>query len=108
EDVRPFSTTIMSSLSFFAPTQNPQTPLSSRPLQNPLFRPISVSGENFNPHNTQCIPAVKIFSFLELEQNLTFFKGLSSLNLKEIKHLAESRLRKYGCAEGKLRHLEDF
>jgi len=40
-----------------------------RSLQNVLFRPISASGSNFNPQNTQCIPAVKIFAFLELEQN---------------------------------------
>ncbi len=40
-----------------------------RPLQNAPFCPISVSGSNFNPQNTQCIPVVKIFSFLELEQN---------------------------------------
>jgi hypothetical protein len=36
-----------------------------------------VSGSNFNPQNTQCIPAVKIFAFLELEQKLAFFKGLN-------------------------------
>jgi hypothetical protein len=40
-----------------------------RPLQNAPFRPISVSGSNCNPQNTQCIPVVKIFAFLELEQN---------------------------------------
>jgi hypothetical protein len=40
-----------------------------RPLQNAPFRPISVSGSDFNPQNNQCIPAVKIFTFLELEQN---------------------------------------
>jgi len=27
------------------------------------------TGSNFNPQNTQCIPVVKIFAFLELEQN---------------------------------------
>jgi hypothetical protein len=32
------------------------------------FVPISASGSNFNPQNAQCIPAVKIFAFLELEQ----------------------------------------
>jgi hypothetical protein len=26
-----------------------------------------VSGSNFNPQNTKCIPVVKIFAFLELE-----------------------------------------
>jgi hypothetical protein len=47
-----------------------------RPLQNAAFCPISVSGSNFIPQNTQCIPAVKIFAFLELEQKSAFFKGL--------------------------------
>jgi hypothetical protein len=42
---------------------------ASRPLQNAPFCPISVSGSNFNPQNTICIPVVKIFAFLELEQN---------------------------------------
>jgi hypothetical protein len=46
------------------------------------------TGSNFNPQNTQCMSAcpvgpadrtgvIKIFAFLELEQKLTFFKGLS-------------------------------
>jgi hypothetical protein len=47
-----------------------------RPLQNAPFYPISASpmnrdlstGSNFNPQNTQYIPALKIFAFLELEQ----------------------------------------
>jgi len=49
-----------------------------RPLQNAPFCPISASGSNFNPQNTQCIPAcpvgpadrtgvVKVFAFLGLE-----------------------------------------
>jgi len=42
-----------------------------------------VSGSNFNPRNTQCIPAVKIFAFLELKQKIVFFKGL---NLTAMKH----------------------
>jgi hypothetical protein len=42
---------------------------SARPLQNAPFYPISVSGLNFNPQNTKCIPVVKILAFLELEQN---------------------------------------
>jgi len=41
----------------------------TRPLQNAPFCPISVSGSNFNPQNTICIPVVKIFAFLALEQN---------------------------------------
>jgi len=40
------------------------------------FYPIPASGSNFNPQNTQCIPVVKIFAFLGLEQNGTFCKGL--------------------------------
>jgi hypothetical protein len=48
-----------------------------RLLQHVPFCPISVSGSNFNPQNTHCIPVVKIFAFLELEQKLTFFKGLN-------------------------------
>jgi hypothetical protein len=39
-----------------------------RPLQNTPFCPISASGSNFNPQNTQSILVVKIFVFLELEQ----------------------------------------
>ena len=38
-----------------------------RPLQNAPFCPISALGSNFNPHNTQCIPVVKIYACLELE-----------------------------------------
>ncbi len=40
----------------------------TRPLGNAPFCPISMSGSNFNPQNPQCIPVVKIFAFLELEQ----------------------------------------
>jgi hypothetical protein len=40
-----------------------------------LICPISVSGENFNPQNTSCIPAVKFFAFLELEQISSFMDG---------------------------------
>jgi hypothetical protein len=42
--------------------------ISPIPLRNTPFCPISVSGSNFNPQNTLCIPAVKILAFLELEQ----------------------------------------
>ncbi len=48
-----------------------------RPLKNAPFCPISASGLNFNPRNTQCIPVVKIFAFFDLEQNYAFFKGLT-------------------------------
>jgi hypothetical protein len=40
-----------------------------RPLKKAPFCPIPASGSNFNPQNTQCIPVVKIFAFLGLEQN---------------------------------------
>jgi hypothetical protein len=43
--------------------------LKMRPLQNAPFCSISALGSNFNPQNTQCIPVVKIFACLELEQN---------------------------------------
>jgi len=46
-------------------------------LHNAPFCPITASGSNFNPRNTQCIPAVKIIAFLVLGQNWTFFKGLN-------------------------------
>ena len=32
------------------------------------FCPISASASDFNPRNTPCMPVVKIFGFLELEQ----------------------------------------
>jgi hypothetical protein len=41
-------------------------------FQNVPFYPISASGSNFNPRNTQCMPVVKIFAFLDLEQTETF------------------------------------
>ena len=47
-----------------------------RPLHNAPFCPITASGSNFNPRNTQCIPVVEIIAFLVLGQNWTFFKGL--------------------------------
>jgi hypothetical protein len=47
-----------------------------RPLKNTLFYSISALGSNFNPQNTQCIPAVKIIACLELNQNWAFFKGI--------------------------------
>jgi len=46
------------------------------PFHNVSFYPISASDSNFNPRNIRYIPVVKIFAFLELEQNLTFCKGL--------------------------------
>ena len=32
------------------------------------FSPISASDKKFNPQNTQCIPAVKILIFLDLDE----------------------------------------
>ena len=51
-------------------------PLVAETFAKPPFCPISESNSNFNPRNTQCIPVVKIIALLELEQKLTFFKGL--------------------------------
>jgi hypothetical protein len=50
---------------------------AERPLQNGTICPISASGSNFNPRNILYIPVVEILAFLELEQKLPFFKGLS-------------------------------
>jgi hypothetical protein len=36
-----------------------------------------VSGSNFNPQNTKCIPLVKIFAFLELEPRLNVTCGFN-------------------------------
>ena len=58
--------------------------MNMRLLQNTSFGPISVSGSNFNPRNTQCMSVVKIFAFLELEQKYIFFKGLNILFLKTL------------------------
>ena len=75
-------------ISRFCKQQQPCSPISLygqlhtvnccdlRPLQNAPFRPILASGSNFNPQNTECIPAVKIFAFLELKRNWAFCKGL--------------------------------
>ena len=51
--------------------------LNVTPLKNALFCPISASGSNFNPRITICMPVVKIFAFLDLEQNRIFFNGLN-------------------------------
>ena len=47
-----------------------------RPLKNAPFCPISASDSKFNPRNITNITPDKFFVFLELEQKLTFFKGL--------------------------------
>ena len=49
-------------------TEALRQPACYRPLKNAPFCPISASGSNFNPQNTQCIHLVKIIAFLELEQ----------------------------------------
>ncbi|MBU4009280.1 MAG: hypothetical protein KJ882_00830, partial [Proteobacteria bacterium] len=41
-------------------------------FQNVPFWPISALGKNYNPRNTLCIPAVKIFARLDLDQTKTF------------------------------------
>jgi len=62
-------------LSPLADSWYPICPPWPKTLKNTPF-PISASDSNFNPRNTKCIPVVKIFVFLDLGQNRTFFKGL--------------------------------
>jgi hypothetical protein len=45
------------------------------PVQKWLFSPISALGENFNPRNINHMPAVKIFTRLELNENISFLNG---------------------------------
>jgi hypothetical protein len=62
----------------------PPSQLHSETFAKRLLLPPANGGtsdSNFNPRNTQCIPVVKIFVFLDLEQNLTFFKGLTAILL---------------------------
>jgi hypothetical protein len=47
-----------------------------RLFENYLFYPISVLSEEFNPQNTRCIPPVKFFFRLELEQTKQFSNSL--------------------------------
>jgi len=49
-----------------------------RPVPKLIFTPIfaSVLGKKFNSRNTQCISAVKIFDFLELEEIRGFQSGI--------------------------------
>jgi hypothetical protein len=57
-----------------------------RPLRNSSFRPIPVLDSNFNPRNTQCMPACPVgpadrtgvvifFGCLNLEQKFSFMDG---------------------------------
>ncbi|MBU3947981.1 MAG: hypothetical protein KJ882_13525 [Proteobacteria bacterium] len=41
-------------------------------FQNVPFWPIFALGENYNPRNTPCIPAVKILTRLDPDQTETF------------------------------------
>jgi len=67
-----------------------------RPLKNAPVCPIPALGSNFNPRNTQCIPVVKIFAYLGLKQNLTFFKGLILMRLTVAKCSVSKQLNE--CA----------
>jgi len=51
--------------------------LQMRPLKNIPFYSIPASCSNFNPRNTQSIPAVKIFAFLGLEPRLNIKYGFN-------------------------------
>jgi hypothetical protein len=52
-----------------------------RPWQNGTFCPLSASTSNFNPVNIQYIQIVEIFTLLEREPQLPFFKDLLIGNL---------------------------
>jgi hypothetical protein len=43
---------------------SPLNYLTMRPLHNCHFSVMQRQASDFNPQNTQCIPAVKIFAFL--------------------------------------------
>ena len=45
------------------------------PVHKWLFSAISALDSDFNPQNTQCIPAVKIFVFIDLAENISFLDG---------------------------------
>jgi len=50
--------------------QQMNEPISKRPLLSDICVPDErdlATGSNFNPRNTQCIPVVKIFIFLDIE-----------------------------------------
>jgi len=47
------------------------------PIHKWLICPISASGKNLNPQNTQGIPQVFILTFLELEQIISSLEGHS-------------------------------
>jgi len=64
-----------------------------RPLHNTPFCPITASGSNFNPRNTQCIPVVEIIAFLVLGQNWTFFKGIGVIRVVTVNYQKDSWLQ---------------
>jgi hypothetical protein len=48
-----------------------------RPLKKPTFAQFLRHAQILILKIRECIPVVKIFAFLELKQNLAFFKGLN-------------------------------
>ena len=54
-----------------------------RPLQNALFCPISVSGLNFNPQNTQGIPVVKIFALTRGVHALALTGSMTAVQFRD-------------------------
>jgi len=56
-----------SKLGIYFKSSNPESQFQNVPVW-----PISALGSNFNPRNTPCIPAVKIFARLDLDQTETF------------------------------------
>ena len=65
------------------------------PLQNSPFCPTSVSGSNFNPQNTKCIPVVKIFASLNSNKNFYFSKVSRHLQFNRIKTCEEEDNKQY-------------
>jgi hypothetical protein len=54
-----------------------------------------MSGSNFNPQNTPCIPAVKIIAFLELEPRLNDKCGFNGAGKNE--HFSKVSNLSPGC-----------
>jgi hypothetical protein len=62
-----------------------------------LFSAISASDSDFNPRNTQSIPPVKIFVFLDLAKNISFSDGHYLTATKSIKRVGRRRMSVSVC-----------
>jgi len=62
-------------------------------IQKWLFSAISASNEDFNPQNTLCIPAVKIFVFLDLAENISFLDEHKLVSVyKDVENLSRTTI----------------